>query len=108
MKEILRGMVVSPGVASGPAVVVREPNDLKRFKEGDVLIAKCTDPSFTVIFWKAAAVVTEVGGTASHAAIIAREMGIPCIVGACRATEIIQDGLQLKVDAIQGVVYATD
>ena len=100
----LKGQPASAGRAIGRAVLVFSIGDLGKVKKGDVMIAKSTVPSFVPAMEKASAVIAEVGGLLSHAAIVSRELGKPCIVGVNRATEVLKDGDLVEVDATKGVV----
>ena len=100
----LRGIGVSPGVACGPARVVRDPSDPAALEPGDVLVAPITDPAWTPLFLVASAVVCDVGANLSHAAIVAREMGIPAVVSVDDATAVLRDGMRVEVDGTNGVV----
>jgi pyruvate,water dikinase len=103
-REVLVGTAASPGVARGIARVVAGPDDFGRFQVGDVLVAHATSPMWTPLLAIAAAAVTEVGGPISHAAIVAREFGIPLVEGAIDATRSIADGTPVTVDGTRGVV----
>ena len=100
----LRGLPASPGVHAGPARIVRRAEDLGRVEAGDVLVAPAASPSLVVAFPLAGALVTDHGGMLSHAAIVARERGIPAVVGTGDATSRIHDGAQVRVDGGAGVV----
>ncbi|MDX6533125.1 MAG: rifampicin phosphotransferase [Gaiellales bacterium] len=100
----LRGAAASPGVAEGPACVVSGADDFARVQAGDVLVATTTTPAWTPLFPSLAALVTDTGGILSHAAVIAREYGIPAVVGAGGATAAISDGQRLRVDGGRGEV----
>lgn len=99
----MTGQAGSPGVASGPARVVRGPGDFGGVRPGDVLVCRATDPAWTPLFGIAAAVVTETGGPLSHAAIVAREVGIPAVLAVRGATQAL-DGRLVEVDGYTGVV----
>lgn len=99
----LIGTPVSAGVAEGTARVVRKPEEA-RLKPGDILVAPYTDPGWTPLFTSIAALVTEVGGTMTHGSVIAREYGIPAVVGVDRATELVKDGDTIRVDGVSGFV----
>jgi pyruvate,water dikinase len=83
---------------------VRSVDDFSRVRRGDVLVCRTTDPAWTPLFRLAAAVVTETGGVLSHAAIVAREFGIPAIVGATHAMTSLSDGAPITVDGTAGTV----
>lgn len=100
----LRGSAGSRGTVSGPARIIRSLAEADRLKPGDILVAPTTLPAWTPLFAKAAALVTNVGGALSHAAVVAREYGIPAVVGARGATEAIRDGQIIHVDGNLGVV----
>ncbi|HEX7126845.1 MAG TPA: PEP-utilizing enzyme [Thermodesulfobacteriota bacterium] len=99
----LAGTVASRGVAAGPARVLLTARDAGRVRRGDVLVAGNTTPDYMPALRRAAAVVTEKGGMTSHAALIARELGIPCLVGVAQVTRRVPDGARLRVDADRGV-----
>ena len=106
-KVLVRGLPASPGVAAGVARVLFDPKspEAMEFKQGDILITKMTDPDWVPLMKKAAAIVTDEGGMTSHAAIVSRELGIPCIVGTGNATKVIQTGMEITVDASRGILY---
>jgi len=100
----IAGMPGCPGTAEGTARVILDSNDPSSLQPGDVLIAPITDPSWTPLFVPAAAVVVDVGAALSHAIIVSRELGIPCVVSAVGATRSIPDGARVRVDGNTGVV----
>jgi rifampicin phosphotransferase len=102
--DVLAGMPGCSGVAEGTARVILDSNDPSALQPGDVLVAPITDPSWTPLFVPAAAVVVDVGAALSHAIIVSRELGIPCVVSAVGATRSIPDGAQVRVDGNTGVV----
>ena len=102
--DTIAGLPGCPGVAEGTARVVLDSNDPSALKPGDVLIAPITDPSWTPLFVPAAAVVVDVGAALSHAIIVSRELGIPCVISATGATRTIPDGARVRVDGNTGVV----
>lgn len=103
-KRVLVGSPSSPGRAEGSARIILGPEDFARFNQGDVLVAKATSPIWTPLLGIAAAAVTEVGGPFAHAAIVAREFGIPLVDGATDATRVIADGATIVVDGTAGIV----
>ena len=103
-KRVLVGSPSSPGRAEGTARVISGPEDFARFNQGDVLVAQATSPIWTPLLGIAAAAVTEVGGPFAHAAIDAREFGIPLVDGATDATRVITDGATIVVDGTAGIV----
>ncbi|MBI2776235.1 MAG: hypothetical protein HYX57_03055 [Chloroflexi bacterium] len=103
-RRVVVGTPASPGVAKGLARVVAGPEDFGRFQAGDVLVAHATSPIWTPLLAIAAAAVTEVGGPFAHAAIVAREFGIPLVDGALDATRLIADGMPVVVNGSSGIV----
>jgi phosphohistidine swiveling domain-containing protein len=101
---VLRGAGCSHGRARGPARVVRRIEEAGRLRPGDVLVAHFTDPGWTTFFPRLGAVVTETGGLLSHAAVIARECGIPAVLAVPHATRAIPDGAVVEVDGAAGTV----
>jgi len=104
-KVLLIGQGASPGVASGIVKIVRSMKDLNSIKEGDILVTEMTNPDMVVAMEKASAIITDEGGITSHAAIVSREMGIPCIVGTGEATKKLKDGIIVSVDGYSGRVF---
>jgi pyruvate,water dikinase len=102
--EKLQGIATSPGVARGRARLVRGEHQFERLQPGEVLVCPYTNPAWTPLFATAAAVVTETGGVASHAAIVAREYGIPAVMSVRGATSLIADGDDIIVDGNRGKV----
>ncbi len=102
--QSIKGMVACKGSASGEVAIVAGVKDLEKVKKGYILVAVTTHPDFVPAMRKAAAIVTDEGGITSHAAIVSREFGIPCIVGTKNATKILKDGDIVNVDAIDGIV----
>ena len=104
-QDILEGVGCSPGVVTGRAKVISDPRECSEFEEGDVLVAPITDPGWSPLFVTAGGLVMELGGTLSHGVIIAREYGIPAVVGVKNATKIIKTGQEITIDGNKGVVY---
>lgn len=102
--DVLAGMSGCPGQAEGIARVVLDSNDPFALEPGDILIAPITDPSWTPLFVPAAGVVVDVGAPLSHAIIVSRELGIPCVISATGATRRIPNGARVRVDGSTGVV----
>lgn len=105
--QALAGLVVSrgSGPVQGTVKIIRNPfRDMKKMRVGDILVAGMTSPEFIIAMRKAAAIVTDHGGMTSHAAIVSRELGIPCIVGTRVATHAFKDGDRVEVDAERGIV----
>ncbi|MDQ3931769.1 MAG: phosphoenolpyruvate synthase, partial [Actinomycetota bacterium] len=105
---LVEGLGASSGFASGPVKILESPNEGDRFEEGDILVTTMTAPDWVPIMNRAAAFITDSGGMTSHAAIVGREMGVPCVVGTGDATSVLDDGQQVTVDGQAGVVYAGD
>jgi rifampicin phosphotransferase len=104
----LRGNAGSPGRVRGTARIVRSLDEADRLRPGDVLVAEFTAPPWTPLFATVSAVVTDAGGILSHCAVVAREYGIPAVVGTARATATIRDGQQVEVDGNAGLVRLLD
>lgn len=102
--KLLRGISASPGVCEGVARVVLDPREFSRLEQGDVLVAQSTSEAFNVLLPLLGAIVTDAGGLLSHAAIVAREYGIPAVVGTREATALITDGARVRVDGAKGEV----
>lgn len=102
---VLQGIAVCPGIAEGRARVVLDPADPRGLEPDEILVAPITDPAWTPLFLGAAAVVVEVGAQQSHAAIVARELGIPAVVSVTDATRLISDGTWIRVDADTGEIH---
>lgn len=103
---LLRGLPAAPGVASGQVRVLMTPDQGSRLKDGEVLVAPMTNPDWLPTIRRAAALVTDSGGMTCHAAIVARELGVPCVVGARSATTDLADGTVVTVDGGAGEVRA--
>jgi rifampicin phosphotransferase len=101
---LLVGEPASPGRATGAVRIVRGPQDFRGFRDGEVLVARLTAPAWTPLFGRAAAVVTDGGTLAAHASLVAREYGIPAVVGTGEATRRLRDGQVVVVDGGAGVV----
>jgi rifampicin phosphotransferase len=101
---VVRGLAVNTGVYEGPARLVADSADFDRVQRGDVLVTRMTSPYFTVVLPLLGAIVTDRGGQLSHAAIVAREYGIPGIVGTRDGTRVIPDGARVRVDGTTGEV----
>lgn len=101
---LLTGHPASPGVGVGRVRVIHDPENIDAVKDGDVLVAEMTTPDFVPAMKRASAIITERGGRTCHAAIVSRELGIPCVVGATDATTLV-DGSEVTVDGSTGAVY---
>ena len=104
-KMILKGLGASSGKAQGKVRIVCNASDTNKFQKGEVLVAKMTDPTMVIMMAKAAAIVTDTGGVTCHAAIVSREMGIPCVVATKKATQILKNGQEIIVDGDEGEIY---
>ncbi len=102
---LLAGAAASPGIASGPARIIHEASQIDKVKTGDILVAEMTTPDFVPAMKRAVAIVTDRGGRTAHAAIISRELGIPCVVGAEQATTTLTNGQIITVDGSRGKIY---
>jgi pyruvate,water dikinase len=98
----LRGIAASGGVVTGTARVCRSLDEISRVKKGDILITKATDPAWTTVFSIISGVVVETGGVVSHAVMISREFGIPCVANLTQACDLIPDGQMITVDGTSG------
>jgi pyruvate,water dikinase len=104
-KPIIEGISVGNKVGFGKVNVIANASELNEFKEGEVLVTTMTDPDWVPIMRMASAIITDKGGKTAHAAIVSRELGVPCIVGSGNATEILKDGQEVTVDCTQGRVF---
>ena len=104
-KPILVGQGASPGIASGPVKIIQGAKEINKISNGDVLVTPMTNPDFVPAMKKVAAIVTEKGGQTSHAAIVSRELGVPCIVGVQQATKILKNEQIITVDGAKGEIY---
>jgi len=102
--EEIAGVAAAPGVVIGPARVITDPSDPRGFEPGEVLVAAITDPAWTPLFLSAGAVVVEIGAPMSHAMIVCRELGVPCVAGVLGASRRIKDGMLLEVNGGTGTV----
>ena len=102
--EVLKGLGVSPGVATGKARVILRADTEEQLLAGEILVAPFTDPGWTPYFVPAAAIVMDEGGVISHGSIVAREYGIPAVVNVGSGTQIIKTGQMIQVDGNSGIV----
>ena len=100
----IKGFAASSGVVEGPARVVKSVEEIVRLQKGDILVCQVTNPTWAPIFQKIAGAVSDIGGSMSHAAIVAREYSLPAVVGTGTATARIKDGQRIRVDGGRGVV----
>src|SRR5690242_4044012 len=103
-EELLRGLAASKGVYEGPARLINGPSQFDRIVKGDILVTASTTEAFNILLPLLGAIVTDSGGLLSHSAIVAREYGIPGVVGTREATQRIADGARLRVDGDRGEV----
>ncbi len=104
-EAILEGLAASPGIAVGKIKIIDNLEDLHRINQGDILVTKMTNPDMVVSMQKSSAIITDDGGLTAHAAIVSREMGIPCIVGTHDATTKLKEGETITVDGYHGKIY---
>ena len=100
----IRGFAASNGVAEGTARIVKSAEEFGRLQQGDILVCQVTNPTWAPIFQRIAGAVSDIGGSMSHAAIVAREYGLPAVVGTGTATSRIKDGQRIRIDGARGVV----
>ena len=99
---LVSGAAIGEGIATGQICLIRDPGQIGRFRAGSILLTETTDPDWVPIMKKAAGIITDHGGTTSHAAIVSRELGVPAIVGALDATEILHDGQEITLSCAEG------
>jgi pyruvate, water dikinase len=104
----VRGYAASSGIVEGTARVLRDVNEIGQIRDGEILVCPVTAPSWGPVFGKIKAAVSDIGGTMSHAAIVAREYGMPAVVGTGQATRRIRTGHRVRVDGDRGVVTILD
>ncbi|MEM0437989.1 MAG: phosphoenolpyruvate synthase [Candidatus Micrarchaeia archaeon] len=104
-KILVRGLGATSGHATGPVRIIPSPKEIGKVQKGDVLVAKMTSPDYVPAMRRASAIITDEGGITSHAAIVSRELGIPCIVGTGNATIMLKEGAVVTVDSDHGLVY---
>lgn len=105
LELLLTGAPASPGISSGPVQILKSAKEIGRVSPGEILVAEQTNPDFVPAMKKAGAIVTDKGGRTSHAAIVSRELGIPCVVGTGKATKVLRNGMVITVDGLGGKVY---
>lgn len=103
--NVLKGVATSAGRVTGVARVIEGPEDFHKMKHGDILVASITTPAWTSLFVLASAIVTDIGGPLSHGSIVAREYGIPAVLGCGDATKRITSDQMITVDGSEGRVY---
>lgn len=107
---VIKGIPVSQGkgIIRGAVKILTSPKQINKMRSGDILVAPMTSPDYIQAMRMAKAIITDVGGLMSHAAIVSRELGIPAIVGTKIATQVLRDGDRVEVDAIKGIVRKID
>jgi len=103
-KDQIVGLAASAGIAEGPARVVESLEEFDQVQAGDVLVCRMTNPAWVVLFTKISGLVTDAGGMAAHPAVVAREFGLPAVVGTSNATQRITTGQRVRVNGATGVV----
>lgn len=103
-KVLFQGTPASLGIVKGKAKILLDPSESHKITKGDILVVEMTTPLYMEAMMRAGGVITNIGGLLSHAAIVSRELKIPCIVGAGRATEVLQDDQVIVLDATKGEV----
>jgi pyruvate,water dikinase len=101
----INGLGVSPGTVTGIARVINSPEDMSCLNKDEILVTHTTTPAWTPIFSRAAALVTDLGGPLAHGSIVAREYGIPAVMGTGTATQRIKNGQKIRVDGTNGKIY---
>ncbi|MCL5090826.1 MAG: phosphoenolpyruvate synthase [Patescibacteria group bacterium] len=104
-KVILKGAGASPGIGWGNVVIINSKKEIGKVKQGDVLVTSMTTPDFVPAMKKVSAIVTDKGGLTSHAAIVSRELGVPCVVGTEKATQVLKNNETITVDGGKGEIY---
>ena len=103
---LLKGAPASPGLVSGPVKIVPDIKRLDKVKKGDIMVTDMTTPDFVPAMKRAAGIITNRGGLTSHAAIVSRELGVPCIVGTTTATHILKDGMVVTINGQTGEIFS--
>jgi len=105
---LVSGLGAAPGTVAGRVRILRDPKEGHLLETGEILVAPMTNPDWVPVIRRAGALVTDSGGMTCHAAIVSRELGVPCIVGTRRATTVLRDGMTVTIDAAHGTVYEGD
>ena len=106
-KVLLKGISACPGKINGKLFLIKDPNRVQKAKRGAILVVPFATPILSEVIARAKGLITDLGGITCHSANIAREFGIPCIVGTKRATKILKNNQEIILDANQGTVYET-
>ena len=101
-KPILTGSAIGEAIATGKVCIVRSTSDIEQFRDGSILVTEMTDPDWVPVMKKAAGIITDHGGTTSHAAIVSRELGVPAIVGTGNGTQVLHDGQEITLSCASG------
>jgi len=104
-RVVLVGLGASPGTVRGKVEVILSLKEISKMNDGEILVTVMTNPLYITAIQKAKAIVTDVGGMICHAAIVARELGIPCVVGTENATKVLKDGMEIIVNGAEGKIY---
>ncbi len=104
-KPLIIGLAASPGIISGKVIIVPTVEDIQKVKTGDIIVTIMTDPDWVPIMRKASGIITNEGGSTCHAAIVSRELGIPCVVGTGNATDILRDNEEITLDGFTGRIF---
>jgi len=107
-KEDIQGDPASPGTSAGAVIIIKSPKEINKVKEGQILVTDMTTPDFVPAMKKVAGIITNKGGQTSHAAIVSRELGVPCVVGTKNATKLLKTGEMVTVDGTLGKVWKGD
>ncbi|MEM5782358.1 MAG: PEP-utilizing enzyme [Candidatus Aenigmatarchaeota archaeon] len=102
---LLKGIPASNGIVKGKVSIILNPSMNSKMKRGNILVTHSTNPLFTPAILKAKGIITEKGGILCHAAIIARELDIPCLVSVEKATQILRDNQEIILDGNKGIIY---
>jgi len=105
-KVILTGLAASPGVITGKVKLIKKISEMNKIEKNDILVTVMTNPDMVPAMERASGIITDEGGATSHAAIVSRELGIPCVVGTEKATSLLKDGQEVTVDGSSGKVYS--
>jgi pyruvate,water dikinase len=108
MKLIAQGLGASTGIVTGQVRVLSSPSELDQLVDGEVLVVQHSNPAWTVGMLRAGAIISEFGGIISHAAIVAREMGVPCVVAVEHATSLLANGMLVRVDGETGTIHEAE
>ena len=104
-KLILKGIGASVGKAFGKVKIILNKKEFNKMEDGCILVTTMTNPFFVPLMHKVKGIITDVGGLLCHAAIVSRELGIPCIVGTRKATKVLKDNMKVEIDGKNGKVY---